>query len=230
MLKVIGAGVGRTGTSSLKLALEQLGFDKCHHMREVIANVDYQLPYWQEAYDTGTTDWEALFKGYQASVDYPSAYFYETLMQHYPDAKVILTVRDPDRWYESAKNTIYRISELMPPAPIATMMGMLLPDFKRTYPLLKFTKQLIWEDHFEGRFSDKDFAIGKFNAWNESVKATVPHDRLLVYEVKQGWQPLCDFLDVPVPDTDFPHANTREEFQQLLEDQNPIKQLFRRSK
>jgi Sulfotransferase domain len=224
MLKVIGAGFGRTGTNSLKIALEQLGFDKCHHMREVMENPD-QLVYWQEALDTGTTDWETLFTGYQAAVDLPVAYFYKTQMALYPDAKIILTIRDPERWYDSVKNTIYKFSRML---PFASVLRFIIPTFRQVYPLLSFTQQMIWDGFFEERFEDKDFAIAKFNQWNESVIATVPADRLLIFEVKQGWESLCEFLNVPIPDTPFPHVNSREDMEAMMRARNPFYRLFNR--
>jgi hypothetical protein len=93
-LKVIGAGFGRTGTSSLKQALEDLGFGPCHHMTEVIAHPQ-QVPVWEAAMNGEPVEWEDVFHAYQSAVDWPSAAFYEPLMERYPDARVILTVRDP---------------------------------------------------------------------------------------------------------------------------------------
>lgn len=227
MLKVIGAGLGRTGTSSTKLALEMLGFDSCYHMSELIGNASH-LPYWEKALETGATDWDALFSGYQSAVDYPSALYYQNQMKHYPDAKVLLTVRDPERWYESSYETIYAISRHRNRFALS-LLRWIIPDIRELYPRIRYINALIWDGQFEGRFEDKDFAISKFVEWNESVKATVPADRLLVYEVKEGWQPLCEFLDVPVPDEAFPRANSREEFKETVRQRNPIRQLFNRS-
>lgn len=225
MLKIIGAGLGRTGTSSTKLALEMLGFDACYHMSELMAN-PHQLAYWQEALKTGTTDWDTLFNGYQSTVDYPSAMFYQAQMQAYPDAKVLLTVRDPERWYESVLTTIYAVSRRRNRIGLY-FMRWLIPDLRQLYPRIVYVNNLIWDGQFEGRFLDKDFAIAKFNAWNESVIATVPSDKLLVYEVKQGWQPLCEFFDVPIPDEPFPQVNSRNEFQAMVRQRNPLNRLFK---
>jgi hypothetical protein len=224
MLKVIGAGFGRTGTNSLQVALQELGFDKCHHMRELMENPD-QMVYWQEALDTGSTDWDALFTGYQAAVGFPAVHFYKILMEAYPDAKIILTTRDPERWYDSVKNSIYKFSGTL---PLPSILRFIIPPFGRIYPLLRFIQQVIWQGFFEGHFEDKDLAITKFKQRNESVMATVPTDRLLVYEVKQGWKPLCDFLNVTLPDTPFPHANSREDFEAMMRARNPFSRLINR--
>lgn len=222
---MIGAGLGRTGTTSIKLALEILGFDSCYHMRELMLSDGAQLPYWETALETGTTDWDSLFAGYQSAVDYPATLFYQDLMKHYPDAKVLLTVRDPERWYDSALETIYLTNN--PPIPFS-ILRWIMPLVREMYPRFQFVDKLIWDGQFEGRFKDKDFAISKFIEWNDSVKATVPADKLLVYEVKQGWQPLCEFLDVPVPDENFPRVNSREEFKQMMRDRNPLSRIFKR--
>lgn len=224
-MDVIGAGLGRTGTSSLKLALEQVGFDKCYHMRELLLENPQHLTCWEQAFTTGTTDWKAIFTGYLATVDYPAALYYRDLTQTYPDAKVILTVRDPERWYESVRQTIFATSEH---AWALDILRWVLPPIRERYPIFKYVNRLIWDGQFEGRFKDKAFAIATFKQWNESVKATVPANKLLVFEVKQGWQPLCDFLGVPVPDTEFPHANSREEFRQIMRQQLSIANLFKR--
>lgn len=202
-LKVIGAGLGRTGTLSLKLALEELGFDKCYHMYEVIAHPE-DIAVWEAAGRGEPVDWEALFQGYQATVDWPSCNFYAELLKLYPDAKVVLTVRDPERWYESALRTIYHVRTAFPawlPGP---------PKMRR---LMKMTNQLIWDGFFRGRFAEKDHALAAFNRHNEEVKRTVPPEKLLVFEVREGWAPLCAFLGVPVPeDRPFPKVNDAEDF------------------
>lgn len=225
-MKIIGAGLGRTGTSSTKLALEMLGFGQCYHMRELIENGSH-LPYWQAALERGTTKWDALFAGYQSAVDYPSALFYQDQMKQYSDAKVLLTVRDPERWYESALSTIYDVSRRRNKFAIS-ILRLFSSEFRALYPRMLFIDALIWKGQFKERFEDKDFAIRTFNEWNESVMATVPDDKLLVYEVKQGWEPLCDFLGVPVPDEPFPRANSREEFQAQMRERNPFRRLFMR--
>jgi hypothetical protein len=157
-------------------------------MTELIGNFSH-LPYWQAAQKTGTTNWNALFEGYQSAVDYPSALFYQDQMKQFPDAKVLLTVRDPERWYQSVLETIYDVSQRRNRFGLS-ILRWFVPDIRELYPRIVFINDLIWDGQFEGRFTDKDYAIAKYNEWNESVIATVPADKLLVFEVKQGWQPL----------------------------------------
>jgi hypothetical protein len=207
-LKVIGAGLGRTGTMSLKVALEGLGFDECYHMVEVLAHPDH-VPVWDAAARGEPVDWEALFRGYQATVDYPGCNFYAEFLRLHPEAKVILTVRDPGRWYDSARQTIYYARIAFP--------GWITPFVPRMRHLRRMFDRLIWDGKFDGRFEDKAHATGVFSRHNEEVKRTVPADRLLVYEVKEGWGPLCSFLGVPIPEgKPFPHLNDAEEFRSRI--------------
>lgn len=195
-LKIIGAGFGRTGTFSLKNALEELGFRPCYHMAELFERPD-AAEQW-EAIVAGTpADWNTVFAGYQAAVDWPSCAFYKELMQVYPEAKVLLTVRDSEQWYESVISTIYETSRShLPHSPHARMVN-----------------TLIWEGTFDGKFEDKDYAITVFHRHSEEVKRHVPPEKLLVYEVKEGWEPLCAFLGVEVPgDMPFPRLNDRDNF------------------
>ncbi len=210
-LQVIGAGTGRTGTMSLKLALEQLGFSRCYHMVELLRHPE-DVVHWERASRGEPVDWNTLFAGYQASVDYPGYLHYKALTQRYPEVKVILTVRDPEAWYESALATIYRAE---PGLAQKLKMGLALPFSPRLRKLLRVFRLSgeVWEREFEGRFDDKDFAVARFVRHNEEVRRTVPADRLLVYEVKEGWEPLCTFLGVPVPDMPFPRSNDRQAFQ-----------------
>ncbi len=204
-LKVIGAGFGRTGTLSLKIALEQLGFAKCYHMTEVFAKPNH-IKLWDAAARGEPVDWEALFQGYLATVDWPGCNFYQEYHRLYPEAKVILTVRDPERWYDSVRQTIFPMKEAFP--------AWIVPFLPRLHWFLRMVKRLIWENVFRGRFDDRAYAIEVFNRHIEAVKRVVPKDQLLVYEVREGWGPLCSFLGVPVPENQpFPHVNDTAEFQ-----------------
>jgi hypothetical protein len=208
-LKIIGAGLGRTGTLSLKAALERLGFSKCYHMTEVFANPGH-VQVWDAASRGEPVDWEGLFRGYQATVDWPGCNFYREYLRLYPEAKVILTTRDPDRWYDSARQTIYYVMNAFPRWIIP-----LVPRMRRTWRMLD---RLIWDGMFRGRFEDRAHAIEVFNRHNEEVRRVVPPDRLLVYEVKEGWGPLCSFLGVSAPECEpFPHLNDTEEFRSRIE-------------
>lgn len=205
-IQIIGAGLGRTGTTSLKAALEQLGFVPCYHMIELFQH-PVHAKVWKAAAAGEAVDWTAFFGDYQATVDFPGCSFYQELMAAYPDAKVLLSVRDPDRWYESTDETIYQMPNVM-------------PRWLRWAPwvsdLYDLTLQVVWERQFEGKFEDRDHAIALFNAWNAEVQATVPAEKLLVFDVKQGWEPLCAFLGVAVPDAPFPHVNDRAEMLQRI--------------
>jgi hypothetical protein len=199
-LQVIGAGLGRTGTMTLKTALEQLGLGPCHHMVEVFANIASQGPFWRAVAGGAVPDWDAGFAGYASSVDWPSAHYYKALAAHWPKAKVILSRRDPQRWYESMSETILKAMASYP-APSGGA---------REHPM-RFANMIVAEQTFGGDFS-RDNVIATFERHNAEVVASIPADRLLVFEAAQGWQPLCDFLGVPVPDAPFPRTNSREEF------------------
>ena len=195
-LSVVGAGFGRTGTMSLKLALEQLGFGPCYHMIEVFQN-PAAFGYWEAAADGAAMDWEAVFKGYAATVDWPSATFYETMAKAYPDSKVILTERDPEAWWRSTQATIFNWD-----APSAN-----LPE-----PFLRMVEKVVGA-LFDQRIHDHDHVVEVFKRHNARVREVIPADRLLVYEIADGWEPLCAFLGVPVPDGPMPKVNSTEEFQ-----------------
>src|SRR2546426_1037927 len=198
-LKVIGAGLGRTGTLSLKVALEQLGFGPCHHMIEVMLHPE-STALWMGAAD-GNPDWEAIYQGYAATVDYPGCSFWRQLSERYPEAKVLLSVRDADQWFESTQATIFS------PAAI---------NMLKASPIEPFFKKTVWSA-FGDRIHDRDFMVALFNRHNAEVERTIPKDRLLVYEVARGWEPLCEFLGVPVPADPFPRRNSREEMAALMD-------------
>ena len=192
-LKVIGAGLGRTGTLSLKLALEQLGFGPCYHMTEVLMEPSRGV-LWVRAAD-GQADWDAIFAGYESMVDYPGCSFWRELAQFYPSAKVLLSVRKPQDWFDSTQQTIFSDEHNKP-----FLKSALAEFFDKTV----FNK-------YRDRIHDRDFMISAFERHNAEVQRMVSADRLLVYEVTQGWPPLCKFLGVPTPDSPFPRVNSREE-------------------
>jgi hypothetical protein len=192
-LKVIGAGFGRTGTLSLKLALEQLGFGPCYHMVEVFKTPP-AAGWWVDAAD-GHPNWDKIFAGYNASVDWPGATFYAELAAAYPDAKVILTVRDAEAWFRSTQATIF--PREAPPDTDAPFDQMFLKVIGRL---------------FGGRMRDHDSVIDTYMRHNDAVRRHIAPDRLLVYEVEQGWPPLCAFLGLPIPDGPMPKVNSSAEF------------------
>ncbi len=209
-LQIIGAGFGRTGTLSLKAALEELGFNKCYHMVELLQHPE-QVSYWEAAHHQQPVDWASLFQGYQAIVDFPGNIYYPQLMQAYPQAKVILTTRDPDSWYESTKATVYQAG----PTPLQKLLMLFqLPFSARSRQIGRIFRlaDQVWQSGFQGKFADKAYAIQVFQQHIEQVKQIVPADRLLIYQVKEGWEPLCRFLERPIPDMPFPHLNDRASF------------------
>jgi hypothetical protein len=197
-LKVIGAGVGRTGTYALKLAINQLELGPCHHMEEVLHNMPVHVPLWSAA-AAGEPDWSRIYEGYESAVDWPTACFFRELVREYPSAKFVLTHRDPERWADSFGATIYKLLAGRDQAP---------PEMRAW---LDMANAVIAKTGFPPNL-DRDGLIEAFIAHNEAVKKAVPASQLLVFEVKQGWEPLCTFLDAPVPSEEFPRTNDRGEF------------------
>lgn len=198
-LKVIGAGFGRTGTASLKLALETLLGGPCYHMTEVLGKPG-QVDLWIDV-ATGNPDWDAIFDGYAATVDYPACNYWRELAVAYPDAKIVLSVRSPESWFESTQKTIF--SERIQGYQKGTKWGEMC---------------LNGVDKFVGGdLNDREAVIAAFNAHNEEVKSAFGPDRVLVFEAKDGWEPLCAFLGMPVPDEPYPNINSNEEFEGIYE-------------
>lgn len=202
MLEVIGVGFGRTGTTSLKRALEQLGYAPCHTMLHLFEQPE-QVALWRRAARGGPVDWARIYAGYRATVDWPGARFWRELTAAYPAAKVVLTVRDSRRWYDSARDTIYAAA--VEPVP-ATGVD---PTFAE---IRQMSHEVVWDGVFDGRFEDREYAIQLMAEHTRAVRDEIDDDRLLVFEVEQGWAPLCEFLGVPVPDEPFPHTNDRGQF------------------
>lgn len=197
-LDIIGAGFGRTGTLSLKTALERLGYP-CYHMVECFPKGPSHWKLWEGAL-AGNPDWDALFEGFTATVDFPACTSYKALADYYPDAKVILTVRDPEKWFKSLQDTIFapHWMEYLPTSEAG--------------PYMKATIN----DYFDDRMHDRDHLIRRFEEHVAEVKAAIAPERLLVFEVAEGWQPLCDFLGVQVPEGEFPHVNDTKNVQELI--------------
>ncbi|MFG3038147.1 sulfotransferase family protein [Streptomyces sp. NPDC048330] len=208
MLKLINAGLGRTGTTSLKVALDRLGLGTCFHMFDIVGDGD-RLERWAKVVCDGEpADWPALFEGYTSAVDGPCAVYYREIAEAFPEAKVILTVREAEGWYRSTYDTLYQFvlkSAEHPPEPGS-----------RQARLLDLTRTLVWDGVFDGRFEDKDHAIAAYHRHNEEVVRVLGADNVLVYDVKQGWEPLCAFLGVDVPQEEFPHANDSAAMRQRI--------------
>ena len=197
-LDIIGAGVGRTGTYSLKLAINQLGFGPCHHMEEIILDMAKHVPLWSAAL-AGNADWQRMYDGYQSAVDWPTAGFFRELTTEYPRAKFVLTLRDPGKWADSFGNTIYKLLAASDQAPAAML------DW------LEMANGVVVKTGFPPGL-DRDGLVKAFVAHNDAVKEAIPPAQLLVFEVKDGWEPLCNFLGAPVPAEAFPRTNDRAEF------------------
>jgi Sulfotransferase domain len=205
-MKLIGASFPRMGTLSTKVALEQLGLGPCYHFLTQFERPQ-DVNVWQAAAEGKPVDWTAFFADFQSAVDWPASRFYKQLMAVYPDAKVLLNVRDPEAWYESMLKTVYPASRMGLSAPAESILGR----------MGRMIDTLSWQPLFHGRFEDKPYALSVFERQNQEVQDYFPADRLLVWDVKEGWEPLCRFLGVPVPDTPFPHLHDTETFLKQME-------------
>jgi hypothetical protein len=201
-LKVIGFGLGRTGTYSLKTALEQLQLGPCHHMECVAQNMPVQLPLWHDVLNN-PTNFEAVYEGMQSAVDWPTAAFYKELYKNYPNAKFILTHRSKESWAESFGSTIYKLltDRENAPAPVQQWLNMVVKVIEKSgFPMgLGF-----------------DGLAERYEAHNQAVRDLIPAGQLLVFQVKEGWEPLCRFLNAETPTMEFPRTNNREEFWDLV--------------
>ena len=212
-MKVIGAGLPRTATTTQMVALEQLGFAPCYHMRNVLGDLENELPHWEAAQD-GNPDWEAAFRDSQSTCDWPSARFYEDLIDYYPDAKVILTVRDGESWVRSMRETVWGVyfgdSVLH---HVSDARACIDPQWRRFIELMN---RMNWEEGgaLTGDHQSDQGLIEIMERWNGQVQQTVPAERLLVWNPKEGWDPLCEFLEVDVPDAPLPHLNDTASFKE----------------
>jgi hypothetical protein len=209
-MKLIGAGLPRTGTLSQKVALEILGFGPCYHMVNVLADLDL-VPKWRAAVE-GNADWPAIFGEHQATVDWPDSYFYRELIDLYPDAKVVLSARDGDSWACSMRDTIWGLfyGDILI-RNLSNARAKVDPKWAAFIELMisMWERSGLMPGGIETTLEAMSEAMARFN---EEVKQTVPADRLLVWCVSEGWEPLCDFLDVRVPAMPFPHLNDTREF------------------
>lgn len=216
-LLVIGAGLGRTGTKSLKVALEILYGQPCYHMYEIIDKHKEHIQLWTNIFEkleaAPETEFEStafadIFKGYRMVTDHPACAIYQQLMRIYPEAKIILTVRDKNAWLSSARETV------MPKIPLSKRFHWLTEFFTVGSGCFRMTHlALRGAVGFNVDFTDDRQLLDAFDRWNEEVKRTVPKDRLLVFSVKEGWGPLCSFLKLPIPNEPFPNVNDRKEMQ-----------------
>jgi hypothetical protein len=205
-LQVIGAGWSRTGTFSLRKALSILGFGPCYHMHDVFERREHHA-LWRQAAAGKLDDWEAILGGYQSVTDAPPCLFWRELSARYPDASVVVTVRDPMEWYESMRSTVYEAMLAPERVPGASESDRAALDLAR---------ELVLDGYFKGQFADRDAAIARFREHNEAVQAEIPPARLLAYDVREGWGPLCAFLGAEVPELPFPRTNERAQFRERI--------------
>lgn len=217
-MKVIGAGFPRTGTTTLKWALETLGYSQCYHMTELLKKPG-EIKYWEMLDESGNTDWEQLFLNYQACVDFPGYSYYKILMEKYPDAKVVLTIMPFDSWYKSINATIAKVGpQTVKEKFIALCQYPFSSKLRKIIKINYFFKMVFWDRQFEGEFSNKAKVKVLYYKHIKAVTDYVPAERLLIYEVSQGWEPLCRFLGVSIPGEKFKHLNKGIDFRDMLND------------
>ena len=206
-LKIIGAAPGRTGTVSLMTALEHLGYGPCHHMKACIENAQ-QTKWFLEAANGLPVDWHEVFEHYQAAVDWPASAYYKTLLETFPEARVIFSDRPAEAWYDGVASTIYQVVPSLP-----GWLRKLVPHLDRWGQMVEKT---IWQNELSGRFQDRRFAVQFFKDRLAEVREVVPPEQLLVHSAKEGWEPLCHFLNVKVPSIPYPRANEATRIQRAV--------------
>jgi hypothetical protein len=214
-MKLLGAGLPRTATTTQMIALEMLGMP-CYHMRDMMSDLETSVPQWRKAFE-GDGDWDEIFAGKESTVDWPAAYHYKELMDVYPDAKVLLSVRSADGWVKSMDSTITQIfmgDTLM--HHLARAQYHIDPNYKAWIDLLNEMNFGDERGVWAGTNGEAGPMAEAMERWNQSVIDTVPADRLLVWDPKEGWEPLCEFLELPVPEQPLPHVNDTENFQKNL--------------
>ena len=212
-MKLIGAGLPRTATTTQMIALEMLGLP-CYHMRDMMADLETSVPQWRQALE-GNGQWDEIFEGKESTVDFPASYFWRELMDVYPDAKVLLSVRSAEGWVDSMQNTIAQIwfgDSLM--HHLAQAQYQIDPVYAGWLDVLHD----MWEKRgmLLNTDGNPELLATQMEEWNQEVIDTVPAERLLVWNPKDGWEPLCDFLELPVPEQPLPHVNDTENFQKSL--------------
>lgn len=209
-MQIIGAGFGRTGTKSLQKALNQLGFDNCYHMTDLFTHPEH-VHFWRKAHNGEVVEWDKLFEGYQSIVDFPGSLYLDQLAEFYPEAKIVLTVRDADKWYESVRKTIYSFD----PGIYVKLNVLLRFPFnakaRNFLKVLKFNQDSIWDGVFKGDFENEEHMKQIFLEHIKVVKEKYA-ERLYVFDAKDGWEGLCHFLNKPVPEEPYPHSNKGEDF------------------
>jgi hypothetical protein len=215
-MRLIGAGMPRTGTLTQKEALEMLGFAPCYHWVNILADLD-AVQTWDRALD-GVAIWPDVFAGFEATVDWPGGFFWRELVDQYPDAKVLLSVRDPESWEQSFRETVWSMGHGQSLVHLLSSARATIDPRWRRYVAL--VERMFWspEGTFAGGHERPEQLIEAFVAHNQEVERAVPAERLLVWEVQEGWEPLCAFLGVEVPADPLPRANDRQTFTERVID------------
>ena len=228
-LQVIGAGFGRTGTMTLKHALEKLGFGPCYHMIE-LTNHPEKAKDWIRAANGRNINWNTILEDYKAITDFPGCLFYKELLQQYPEARVILTVRDAESWYTSARRTIFRSYPTLRQGAYIAANYLFSQRVRNLMQVGWLIQKTIFRQTFKMQQFNRRKAIEIYEAHIREVQQYVPPEQLLIYDVKQGWEPLCDFLDVPVPQTEFPNTNRIDHFHKMKKVtlKNPVSEEMKR--
>jgi hypothetical protein len=216
-MKVIGAGLPRTATTTQMLALDILGFGPCYHMRNLMADLDQTALWHRAVHGEGEPIWDQVFDGFASTTDWPSAFFYRELIDVYPDAKVILSVRDAGSWERSMRDTvwaIYHSDNLL--HHMSRARYLVDPQWRAWVDLMT---EMMWvgpHAPFTGSYSDREQLIAGYHRWNQEVQATVPAERLIVWDPAEGWEPLCEFLEVDVPSEPLPEVNDTQGFKDMI--------------
>jgi hypothetical protein len=198
-LQIIGSGFGRTGTLSLKVGLEHLGFP-CYHMMECFPKGPSHWALWEQT-RSASPPWDTIFDGYTATVDFPASTSFAQLAAHYPEAKVVHTTRDPEKWFDSTQATIFQ------PKWVKFLSDSEAGPYMATNI----------DSYFDHRLDERDHMIRRFQEHEALVRSSIPPERLLVFNVAEGWGPLCEFLELPIPNEPFPHINDSAAIQQLID-------------
>lgn len=215
-MRLIGAGLPRTATTTQAIAFEMLGLSPCYHMRNLMMDLEKGLPLW-EAVLEGKPDWGAIFGDAQSTVDWPAGRFYEQLLEAYPDAKVLLSVRGADGWVKSMRETVWGIfygdSVMRHLSYARTVIDPLWKRYIDMMTTINFDPQVGSMIPVEDTYSDEGFAA-VMDRWNKGVEEKVPAEKLLVWNPADGWEPLCDFLELPVPSEPVPKTNDTAAFKE----------------
>lgn len=212
-LYVIGAGLSRTGTTTLRKVIEDLGFGPCYNSTELFVR-PRGIEFWEALERREDVDFEAFFSDYNSIIGFPGYIFHQDLKARYPEAKVILSHRDPKEWYDDISSTVFESESSHVNKQYAREASSIDPYLGDCIDRIHALQvRMLEEDYFEGRFSEKDYAVNRYSEWNDEIKEMYGEDELLVYQVTEGWEPVCDFLGVPVPvDEPFPHLNHPDKF------------------